>query len=104
MSTNTQSNTMTNEQLVALVQKMAADQAALTERLAKAEAKAQAKAELRFKIGEKKAVSVYGLNVKFPVTLYGAQWLRLLAKAEDLRKFIETHRNELAWKDVDTQG
>lgn len=44
--------------------------------------------ELRFKVSEKGALSVYGLQARFPVTLYAPQWERLLELAPQLRQFI----------------
>jgi len=41
-------------------------------------------------VSEKGAVSVYGLQ-RMPVTLYAEQWERLLAFAEDVKKFIAGH-------------
>ncbi len=52
---------------------------------------------LLFKVSEKKAVSIYGLN-RFPVTLYKDQMLRLLDSSNEIRKFIEENNNELASK------
>jgi hypothetical protein len=52
---------------------------------------------LLFKVSEKKAVSIYGLN-RFPVTLYKDQMIRLLDSADAIRYFIEEHNNELASK------
>ncbi len=46
------------------------------------------------KVSEKGAVSVYGLG-RFPVTLYKEQWLRLLAMAEEIRKFIAENESRL---------
>jgi ABC-type enterochelin transport system substrate-binding protein len=51
-----------------------------------------------FKVSEKGAVSVYGLNARFPVTLYKDQWHRLFEKTEDLKKFIEENNDKLASK------
>lgn len=50
-----------------------------------------AKQTLRFKVGEKGGVSVYGLNNRFPVTLYAEQWERLLSKAPELLAFVKTN-------------
>ena len=50
--------------------------------------------DLRFKVGEKGGVSVYGLG-RFPVTLYKEQWLRLLDQADDIRAFIATNEAQL---------
>lgn len=46
-----------------------------------------ADAAVRFKVGEKGGVSVYGLQ-RFPVTLYREQWTRLLAAGDRIRAFI----------------
>lgn len=51
-----------------------------------------------FKVSEKRGVSVYGLG-KFPVSLYGGQWERLFAAIDDLKAFIEEHREEMTWKE-----
>ena len=60
--------------------------------------KSSASAPLRFKVSDKGAVSVYGINVRFPVTLYGDQWRRLLDAAPALLAFIEEHQDELSTK------
>jgi hypothetical protein len=79
----------------------------LLARLAAAEAKAaaaEAKAAaaekagqkpLKLKASEKGGVSVYGL-MRFPVTLYPAAWLRLLALASEITAFIDDNSAELA--------
>jgi len=54
--------------------------------------------ELSFKVSEKGAVSVYGLNSRFPVTLYYEQWLRLIEAIERLKLFMAAHKPELAVK------
>lgn len=51
---------------------------------------------LTFKVSEKGALSVYGLNARFPVTLYKTQWQRLFERVEDLNKFIEDNNDSLA--------
>ena len=58
---------------------------------------------LIFKVSEKKAISIYGINSRFPVTLYKNQLLRLLDHSEQLKIFIENHSDELATKDNDTE-
>lgn len=54
---------------------------------------------LSFKVTEKGGVSVYGLNNRFPVTLYGNQWQKLLA--DDVRsgllKFIEANKDTVSF-------
>ena len=54
---------------------------------------------IHFKVSEKGGVSVYGLNNRFPVTLYGGQWERLIAKIDDLKKFLADHASELSTKE-----
>jgi len=53
---------------------------------------------LRCKVCEKGAVSVYGLQKQWPVTLYADQWERLFAVAEDIKAFIAAHEKELSRK------
>lgn len=55
---------------------------------------------LRCKVSEKGAVSVYGLNVKFPVTLYAEQWERLMAYGNELKSFIKANNGKLKRKDA----
>jgi hypothetical protein len=50
------------------------------------------------KVSEKGGVSVYGLG-RFPVTLYQEQWTKLLAMADDIKKFIEENRSQLKTKE-----
>lgn len=57
------------------------------------------KGQITFKVSEKGAVSVYGLN-RFPVTLYKDQWEKLLDKAEDLRAFILENAEKLTVKNA----
>lgn len=56
--------------------------------------KAKATRPTSIRVSEKGAVSVYGLG-RFPVTLYKEQWLKLLAMAEDIRKFIAENEGKL---------
>jgi hypothetical protein len=62
--------------------------------------KQKAGRSIRFKVSEKGGVSVYGLNARFPVTLYRDQWERLLDQAtvEGLRSFILDNADSLASK------
>ena len=53
------------------------------------------KNKISCKVSEKGAVSVYGVHVKFPVTLYANQWERLLGQADIVKAFIKAHRAEL---------
>ena len=71
---------MTHEQLVAMVQAMQARQPKCT-----------------LKVTEKGAVSMYGLG-RFPVTLYGSQWEKLLTAAEDIKTFLVANADKLSVK------
>jgi hypothetical protein len=74
-------STMTREQLEAMVAQM----------------QAQAKRKMTLKVSDKGAVSLYGLG-RFPVTLYGEQWARLLDEADAIKAFIATNRSLLSVK------
>ncbi len=50
------------------------------------------------KVSEKGAVSVYGLG-RFPVTLYQEQWVKLLAMADEIKRFIEENKSRLKVKE-----
>lgn len=77
--------------LAAQIAKLQAENEAL-------KAKALSRQTITLKVSAKGAVSVYGMG-KWPVTLYGEQWLKLLAKADDIREFIVDHDDELSHKD-----
>jgi hypothetical protein len=53
---------------------------------------------ITFKVSDKGGLSVYGLG-RFPVTLYKEQWLRLLEVSDDIRAFMEEHKDGLKTKD-----
>lgn len=55
------------------------------------EAKQDPTNAIRFQVGNKGGVSVYGLG-RFPVTLYYEQWVMLLDIAPSLRTFLEKER------------
>ena len=59
--------------------------------------KSQATRATSIRVSEKGGVSVYGLG-RFPVTLYKEQWLKLLAMAETIRKFIADNEAKLKTK------
>ncbi len=61
------------------------------------QAHARKPADLEFRVSEKGGISVYGLG-RFPVTLYYEQWIRLLARADELRTFIEENKSKLKLK------
>jgi hypothetical protein len=71
----------------------------LMKRIADLEQQARAKkpVDLEFRVSEKGGISVYGLG-RFPVTLYYEQWMRLLARADELRTFIEENKSKLKLK------
>lgn len=77
---------------------LAAELAAVKAQLAAAQQAASNARRISYKVSEKGAVSVYGLNARFPVTLYADQWDRLLADVEALRGFIADNRGRLASK------
>jgi len=53
---------------------------------------------IHFKVSEKGALSVYGLQ-RMPVTLYVGQWERLLRHVDELTKFAQANADKLARKD-----
>jgi hypothetical protein len=73
-------NTMTREQLLALVTTMQSNPRKLT-----------------MKVSDKGALSVYGLG-RFPVTLYRGQWERLLGAQVEITAFIEANATTLTVK------
>ena len=64
--------------------------------------RAPPRATAELKVSAKGALSVYGLQ-RMPVTLYVEQWERLLAVADDIRKFAKEH-TELNRKTMTTVG
>lgn len=66
------------------------------ERIARMQQSSQRK--LTLKVSDKGAVSLYGLG-RFPVTLYGGQWERLLDEADRIREFLKDNANLLSTKD-----
>lgn len=74
--------------LKAQLEAMKAEQAKLLANLA-----AKRGSSISFKVSEKGAVSVYGMG-KFPVTLYGEQWDRLLSEevTSQLKEFLAENR------------
>ncbi len=59
---------------------------------AKARAQAAAPKALSCKVSPKGAVSVYGLNTQWPITLYSGQWDRLFAYVETIKAFIAENK------------
>lgn len=60
-------------------------------------AQAQPARKLTLKVSEKGAVSLYGMG-RFPVTLYGTQWERLLNEADTIKAFLVANASLLATK------
>src|SRR5436309_982761 len=58
----------------------------------------QSQSRLTLKIGEKGALSVYGMG-RFPVTLYRSQWERIIAFVPQIEAFIEANADKLAVKE-----
>lgn len=54
---------------------------------------------LSLKVSEKGAVSLYGMG-RFPVTLYGSQWERLLNEAETIKAFLVANAALLSVKEA----
>jgi hypothetical protein len=50
------------------------------------------------KVSPKGGLSVYGINAKWPVTLYVEQWVRLLAFVPEIQGFLKLHDKEFARK------
>jgi hypothetical protein len=58
---------------------------------------AKSNSKITLKVSEKGAVSAYGLG-RFPVSLYGEQWARLLAEKDNILAFIEANKDRLSTK------
>ena len=69
----------------------------LLAQVAALQAQAAKRSTLALKVSEKGAVSLYGLG-RFPLTLYSAQWQRVLDMADDIRAFIEANKDRLSTK------
>ena len=67
--------------------------------IASLQAKADKPRTLRLKVSEKGAVSLYGMG-RFPVTLYGTQWERLLNEADTIKAFLITNAALLSVKEA----
>lgn len=65
--------------------------AELQARIAELEAAQAGSGKLSIKIGPEGTICVYGLNTRFPVSLYLAQWERLLGYADDIRAFAASN-------------
>ena len=76
------------------------DLSAITARLAALEAEnaalKAARNKVSFKIHESGVISAYGLNAKFPISLYPAQWARLSGEMNTLAKFMQDNASTIA--------
>ena len=63
-----------------------------------AQLKNKERGAITLKVSDKGAVSLYGMG-KFPVTLYKEQWLRVLAAAPEIEKFIRDNEGKLKTKE-----
>ncbi len=59
---------------------------------------AQSQRKLSLKVSAKGAVSLYGMG-RFPVTLYGEQWQRVLAASDEIKAFLTANASLLSTKD-----
>jgi hypothetical protein len=89
--------TTTNSSTVSSTSDLQAELSRLREENEKLKAKADRK--VSFKVGEKGGVSMYGINARFPITLYANQWEKVIAHVSELSAFIETNRKFLAVKE-----
>lgn len=91
MATATKDANIVTE-LQAELDRVKAENAALAERVAKRQ-------QLSCKVGPSGGISVYGINSRRPVTLYGAQWVRLAEYMPEVLAFAKQHWHELNHKD-----
>lgn len=54
-----------------------------------------AQRKLTLKVSKKGCIALYGMG-RFPVSLYAAQWDKVLGMAEDIRAFAEINRGLLS--------
>lgn len=82
---------MTAKELEAQLAAMRAENEALKAKIAKG-------TTLRLKVSEKGGLSLYGINSRFPVTLYRQQWEKLIAYAPTITQFIADNADKLSVK------
>jgi hypothetical protein len=88
-------SSMNQEELDRIRDAKIAEQQAEIARLTALVGKAQT---LKLKVSEKGGVSVYGLNAKWPVTLYGEQWKRLADYMPNVIAFVNANSGKLTTK------
>jgi hypothetical protein len=69
----------------------------LLAQIAALQAQVARKSTLTLKVSDKGALSVYGIG-RFPVSLYRAQWERLLTAKDDILAFIDANASKLSVK------
>jgi len=79
---------VSNADLLKQIQALTAERDAL---------KQQTERKISLKVSTKGAVSLYGMG-RFPVTLYGEQWLKVLDMGTTIRQFVTDNRSKLAIK------
>jgi len=87
--------------MVQIQKRMSTDaelQAELARLRAENEVLKRPRGQMALKVSEKGALSVYGLG-RFPVTLYREQWEKLLAMADEIRRFIQQNDHSLKKKE-----
>lgn len=85
---------MSENEMASMIATLEAQVQALTAKLAAS----KSAGKLTLKVSAKGAVSVYGLNARFPVTLYADQWTRLLDQADTIRAFSKDNAGALSTK------
>lgn len=55
-----------------------------------------AERKVTLKVSELGAISVYGLNARFPLTLYKPQWEKLATLMPEIAKFAEANKDKLS--------
>lgn len=56
----------------------------------------QATSKLTIKLGKRGNIAVYGLQARFPVTLYAEQWAKLARLMPEIEAFAEANRAALS--------
>ena len=79
---------LTHADMLAMITKLQAENQALAARTTN---------NISFKVSEKGAISVLGLQ-RFPVTLYAEQWARVLARKDDILAFAAANKAKLSTK------
>lgn len=95
METTTMNDMIVHQDLAAQLAFERAENERLRDALAK---KGNGHGKITLKITEKGCLGVYGLG-RFPVVLYGSQWLKILGVADQIKEFLHTNRDRMSWKD-----